>query len=90
MNILQSSTYAPAYATQEESLLGVWKWIFGCHTGVTPEGAVVDMRERRELTNPIIQSHGGFGYGISHMHPIQEWELSPRICPAEGNDLGDI
>lgn len=92
MNLLESSTDAPCYWNQEHSLLSVWKWIFGCHTGRTPEEAVVEMRENLELTNPVIhdQSHAGNGYGIAHMGPIQQWDNSPRICPAEGNDVGGI
>jgi hypothetical protein len=89
MNLLGSTNRSMTIDRQEDALLEIWRWMFGCHTGVNPDSVVQDMRRTRELASP---RHVSFIHQFSwfNFDSLRQWDNSPRIWPSDGNDLGNM
>jgi hypothetical protein len=89
MNLLGSTNRSMTVDRQEDALLAIWRWMFGCHTGINPDSVVQNMRRTRELTSPRHVSYM-YPFACVNFENLREWDNSPRIWPSDGDDLGNM
>ena len=93
-NLLSQRARVRDFPAQEDSVLSIWHWMYGCHltqnhTAASPQHFIRQMFERGEIANPTRVSYK-FPYACSDFSSLHEWDHSPYIRPGEGDELGDL